>query len=283
MIVAAKRTQVLTQTIVVLTLLVLALVAVSLSVSRPLARLTAALRRLAGGDTAVELPTGRRDEIGQMVEAVGVLRESLVAKNALEHENAALAQRADQQKRRTVTELTEQLDATVAAILDRLTHTMSSMQAAAADLGSTTGHLVESVHEISSRAGDSTAAAARAAQEAADVSGTVTGLTSAADTIGGVIAVIRKVAEQTNLLALNATIEAARAGELGKGFAVGTNEVTSAISGSGGTGGVSVRQAAEETGRVARRIQAAADGMASEADRLRADFARLRDRLATTG
>src|SRR2546421_321932 len=118
-IVAAKRKQVITQTVVVLTLLVLALVAVSLSGSRP---------------------------------------------------------------------------------LGRLTDTMASMQAVAADLGSTTRHLVESVHEISGRAGDSTEAAARAAQEAADVSGTVTGLTSAAETIGGVIVVIRKVAEQTNLL-----------------------------------------------------------------------------------
>lgn len=328
-IVAAKRKQVITQTIVVLTLLVLALVAVSLSVSRPLARLTTALRRLADGDTTVELPTGRHDEIGQMVEAVGVMRESLVAKDALERENTALSERAEQEKRRAAAEVTAQLDATVSAVLGRLTDTMASMQTVAADLGSTTRHLVESVHEISGRAGDSTEAAARAAQEAADVSGTVTGLTSAAETIGGVIAVIRKVAEQTNLLALNATIEAARAGELGKGFAVvagevkelaqqsahatdeiareveaiqetsqeaavvmarmadtvrtlgsSTHEVTSAISGSGGNGGVSVRQAAEATGEVARRIQSAADGMAAEAERLRGDFALLRERLA---
>src|SRR5213076_2115853 len=65
-----------------------------------------------------------------------------------------------------------------------------------------------------------------------------------------------------------AAVVMARMAETVQTLGSSTNEVTSAISGSGGTGGVSVRQAAEETGRVARRLQAAADGMASEGDRL---------------
>src|SRR5690606_7138508 len=50
-------------------------------------------------------------------------------------------------------------------------------------------------------------------------------LSSAAQEMNGIAAMIRKVANQINLLALNAAIEAAHAGEAGKGFAVVAQEV----------------------------------------------------------
>ncbi|MFM6853561.1 MAG: methyl-accepting chemotaxis protein [Sphingopyxis sp.] len=103
-------------------------------------------------------------------------------------------------------------------------------------------------------------------------------LSSHAETIESILALIRDVAGQTNLLALNATIEAARAGDAGRGFAVVAQEVKSLAN-----------QTAQATDDIASKIAAiqsatrttvAANGSIKETvEDVKAFAARIRDAM----
>jgi len=99
--------------------------------------------------------------------------------------------------------------------------TQSNLQTVAA----ATEELTASVADV---ARQTTHAAQRTKEVAADASftdRTIGDLAQTAQRIGEVVGLINAIAAQTNLLALNATIEAARAGDAGKGFAVVAGEV----------------------------------------------------------
>ncbi len=56
----------------------------------PLLNMAGAMRKLAGGDTAIEVPgIGRQDEVGQMAEAVEVFRQNAITAKQLEQEAEA--------------------------------------------------------------------------------------------------------------------------------------------------------------------------------------------------
>ena len=70
------------------------------SVSRPLSRMTAAMRRLAEGDFEVELPgLGRKDEIGEMAKAVEVFKTNAIDNRRLVAEQREAEQRAAEERR----------------------------------------------------------------------------------------------------------------------------------------------------------------------------------------
>jgi methyl-accepting chemotaxis protein len=235
---------------------------------------TKGMRRLAEGDTSVELAGDRRtDEIGDIIRAVAVFRDNALSVHRLQDEQDQMRRKAEEERRSTLANLARDLEAGVKATVHAVNQAASTMHASAeavsgsaddsavksaavaAAVEQTTANvetvaaaaeqLNASIGEIARQAGESTVIAKSAVQAAQRTDGVVRGLSQAADRIGEVVQLINDIAGQTNLLALNATIEAARAGDAGKGFAVVANEVKTLAS-----------QTARATGEIAGQIAA---------------------------
>ncbi len=225
-----------------------------LGVARPIARMTAAMERLARHDLAVPVPgIGRRDEIGAMAGAVQVFKESMQRARALEEETALARASAEEQRRVGMRQMADAFEAAVGGIVGRVSTSANELQAtaevmtataretaaqsttvaaAAEQASSNVGTVAAAAEELGAsvqeigRQVDGSARLARAAvAEAGQTADQVRTLTEATARIGDVVGLIASIASQTNLLALNATIEAARAGAAGRGFAVVAAEV----------------------------------------------------------
>ncbi|GHD56765.1 methyl-accepting chemotaxis protein [Thalassobaculum fulvum] len=224
------------------------------SIVRPITAITGIMRRLAGGDTTVEIPSPkRRDEIAEMADAVQVFKDNAIEKERLEAERREAEQRAEQDKRRATLELADRFETQVGGIVDTVGSAATELQAIAQQLSAAieettaqTGAAVDgaglaagNVQTVATAAEELSAAirevngqvAANADRLRATAVGTrnagqqMDELLRAVAQIDEIVVSISEVAEQTNLLALNATIEAARAGDAGKGFAVVASEV----------------------------------------------------------
>jgi methyl-accepting chemotaxis protein len=224
-------------------------------ITRRLAGMTAAMRRLADGDRAVEIPTQTRaDEIADMAAAVAIFKKHAIEAERLSAEQDAERARKEERQaaierhiavfeqgihgtlshvdaaakgmRTTSQTMSATADATNAKALS-VAATVQQVSGNMQTVAARTEQLVSSVSEIGRQVGNSTKIAGQAVQDASRTTATVARLTDAAQKIGDVVKLITAIAEQTNLLALNATIEAARAGAAGKGFAVVAAEVKS--------------------------------------------------------
>ncbi|MFC5066774.1 methyl-accepting chemotaxis protein [Flaviflagellibacter deserti] len=227
--------------------------------SRPLVRLSGALKRIAEGDYSVEVPEKRsKDEVGEIWGVVGQVVTSLRETEELKRAQAEAEQRAEDEKRSLMNKLADEFESEVLGVVRTVstaatqlqsnatqmsavadeTSRQSTVVAAASEqatanvetVASAAEELSASIHEITSQVSTAAEVASQASAQASKTAEVVSGLSASAQRIGEVVGLISDIAAQTNLLALNATIEAARAGDAGRGFAVVAVEVKSLAS-----------------------------------------------------
>ncbi|MEI5999742.1 PAS domain-containing protein [Paraburkholderia bengalensis] len=184
---------------------------------QPVGAMASFATRMAAGDLTVDLTIERRDDLGDVLDALNQLKANLTAivfdvraqiggmldaAHEISTGNLDLARRTEMQA--------ASLEET-AATMEQLTTTVQANADAtvrALDL-----------------AKDAQAAAALGGTVAQQVEQTMAGITQASRRISDITGVIDGIAFQTNILALNAAVEAARAGEAGRSFAVVAGEV----------------------------------------------------------
>lgn len=220
---------------------------------KPIPIMTRALRSLADNKLDIEIAyANRKDEIGEMAQAIEILRQNNVERLNLQTQSDQ-EHEAREQRQERIEALLQQFNTEVQQALHSvdqrsqdMEHTATRLTGIAEDSASRSNtardaseeasanvqtvataaeELSASIEEISRQLGETNRVVGDATSGAQESSRKVQALDSAAQKIGEVVSLIRDIAEQTNLLALNATIEAARAGEMGKGFAVVASEV----------------------------------------------------------
>ncbi|AOG06024.1 methyl-accepting chemotaxis protein [Bosea sp. RAC05] len=259
---------------------------------KPLRNMTKAIVSISDGqlDTPIDA-LARRDEIGAIAHALGVLKLRLAERAALqERQHVSEAERRLHQQR--VDEAIGLFRGEVGVALeafksnaDRMSEASDGLARVAAESSGRAARAAQNAHgasgnvESAAQAAEEMGAAIREVEfqirrvrteivEAASISretaGSVRALDETARAIGEVVNLIRDIAAQTNLLALNATIEAARAGEAGRGFAVVASEVKSLASQTADATDRIVAQVGaiqSATGQVVGSIQTIADRM----------------------
>ncbi|MFH8133577.1 methyl-accepting chemotaxis protein [Pantoea osteomyelitidis] len=210
------------------------------SITRPLLSAVKVAREVASGNLLVDVKVESRDQLGQLMQALRDMADSL---------------------RNTVRKVREGSDniASAASEIAAGNHDLSARtEAQSASVEETAATLEELTATINNTAGN-TAQASQFVTETTtivkengavmnDVSIRIQEIYDSSSRMADIIQVIDGIAFQTNILALNAAVEAARAGESGRGFAVVAGEV---------------RTLAQRTTSAAREIKALIDDSVS--------------------
>ncbi len=192
---------------------------------KPLARVTALIRKIAGGKLDRTSGLNQRDEIGELAFALDQMVASLRSMVLrIQSSSLNVATTSEDISRNTgrLAEGTQSQAATIEETSAAIEQLSASIEHVAGEARSQTGSLAEnagSVEEVKD-------AAEEVRRTLESVMAGIESISRSSEKITGIVNLITDIASQTNLLALNASIEAARAGEHGRGFAVVADEVS---------------------------------------------------------
>jgi methyl-accepting chemotaxis protein len=187
------------------------------SIAPPLQQAVALAQQVAAGDLRAHILHGRRDEIGQLFDALNGMTRAVSATVAQVLEGARAIDGA--------CSLIADGNLDLAARTERTAGTLEETAAAMEELTSSVQYNNASTNEADRLARATAQVAGQGGQAVAAMVDKMVAIGQSATRIVDITSIIDGIAFQTNILALNAAVEAARAGEQGRGFAVVAAEV----------------------------------------------------------
>ena len=193
-------------------------------VTRPILQAVRVTEAIMRGDLFVKVPATGRDEVGQLLAAMGRMAERL--RGVVEEVRSgadALAQTSGQVV--TVVGQVSSASSQVSASAQTLSQGTSEQAASVQETTSSLEQMSASITQNAENSRQMEQMALRGAGDGDESARSVDDTVDAMRSIAEKISIVEEIAYQTNLLALNAAIEAARAGDHGRGFAVVATEV----------------------------------------------------------
>jgi len=192
-------------------------VAISRTITAGLKRALKIAETVATGDLSSRIEVRSKDEVGQLLQALGTMNASLVALVG------TVRQSSD-----SIETGSSEIAAGNADLSTRTEHQAANIQQTGASMDQITATVRQSAataKEATQLAGAASVVAVQGGQAMARVVSTMNQIAASSKKVVDIIGVIDSIAFQTNILALNAAVEAARAGDQGRGFAVVATEV----------------------------------------------------------